>query len=124
MVEDEEVVRDLICAVLSESGYDVLCAGSAEEALRIASNHPGEIELLVSDIVMPDMHGPELSRSLATLKPDMKILFVSGYSETDISDQGVVESGLLVLQKPFTRQRLGQKVREILDAEPQTALTR
>jgi signal transduction histidine kinase len=119
VVEDEEVVRDLICAVLSESGYDVLCAGSAEEALRITRAHPAEIELLVTDIVMPDMHGPELARELATLKPEMKILYVSGYSENDISDQGVIEPGLLVLQKPFTQQSLGRKVREILDAEPQ-----
>ncbi len=123
IVEDEEVVRDLICAVLSESGYDVLCAGSAEEALRIGREHNGEIELLVTDIVMPDMHGPELARTFSLLKPDMKILYISGYSENDISDQGVLDSGLVVLQKPFTRQSLGQKVREILDAElvPQTS---
>jgi CheY-like chemotaxis protein len=124
VVEDEEVVRDLICAVLHESGYDVISAGSAEEALRKAREHEGAIELLVTDVVMPDMHGPQLAALLSSLKPDMKILYVSGYSENDISDQGVLDSGLDVLQKPFTRQTLGQKVREILDAEPHLQTTR
>lgn len=118
VVEDEEVVRDLICAVLSQSGYDVLCAASAAEAMRIAREHRKHIELLVTDIVMPDMHGPELARTLTALKPEMKLLYVSGYSENDISDQGVLDAGLVVLQKPFTQQSLGRKVREILDGEP------
>jgi len=122
VVEDEEVVRDLICAVLSESGYDVLCAATAEEALGFGRDHCGQIELLLTDIVMPDMHGPALARSLSALNPEMKILYVSGYSENDISDQGVLDSGLVVLQKPFTRQILGGKVREILDAEPQVQM--
>ena len=117
VVEDEEVVRDLICAVLTESGYDVLSAGGAEQAIEIVRAHRKRIDLLVTDIVMPDMHGPKLARSLSLLKPEMKILYVSGYSENDISDQGVLDAGLLVLQKPFTQQSLGRKVREILDGE-------
>jgi len=66
---------------------------------------------------MPDMHGPELARTLLSLKPEMKVLYVSGYSENDISDQGVLDAGLVVLQKPFTQQSLGRKVRELLDAD-------
>ena len=124
VVEDEEVVRNLICAVLSESGYDVMCAASADEALQITRDHDGEIELLLTDVVMPDMHGPKLAGLLSSLKPEMKILYVSGYSENDISDQGVLDSGLVVLQKPFTRHVLGQKVREILDAAPQLQTAR
>lgn len=118
MVEDEEVVRDLICTVLMDCGYEVLCAGSAEEALRFAREQRGKIQLLVTDVVMPDMHGPALAQLLLAIKPEMKVLYVSGYSENDISDQGVLDSGLVVLQKPFTQQILGRKVREILDAAP------
>ncbi len=115
VVEDEEVVRHLICAVLGESGYDVLCAESAEEGLRYGREHEKPIDLLVTDIVMPDMHGPVLARELTPLQPAMKVLFVSGYSDSDISDQGVLEPGLEVLQKPFTQESLAGKVREILD---------
>ena len=67
---------------------------------------------------MPDMHGPALARTLSPLQPEMRVLFVSGYSENDISEQGVLEQAMVVLQKPFTRQSLGSKVREILDASP------
>ncbi len=118
VVEDEEVVRDLICTVLRESGYHVLSAPSAGEALELARRHPGRLDLLVTDIVMPDMHGPALARTLSPLRPQMKLLFVSGYSEKDIDEQGVLGQAMVVLQKPFTRQSLGSKVREILDAPP------
>ena len=123
VAEDEEVVRHLICTVLSESGYEVLCAGSGTEAMDMARGYGGKIDLLVTDVVMPDMHGPALALKLAPLQPKMRILYVSGYSENDINEQGVIESGLLVLQKPFTQQSLGRKVREILDAEPQLQAT-
>ena len=116
VVEDEEVVRDLICAVLSKSGYNVFCASSAEEALQVAQEHPESIDLLVTDIVMPDMHGPALAQTLTSLRPTMKVLYISGYSENDISDHGVLGAGLVILQKPFTQQILGRKVREILEA--------
>jgi CheY-like chemotaxis protein len=116
VVEDEEVVRHLICAVLSDSGYQVLCAESAAEALQMAQAHPEPIDLLVTDVVMPEMHGPALAQTLSEQRVNMKILYISGYSENDISDSGVIDSGLLVLQKPFTQQSLGRKVREILDA--------
>jgi len=119
VVEDEEVVRDLICAVIGEAGFDVLCAGSADEAMAIAREHPEPIHLLVTDIVMPDVNGPALARSLSLLRPKMKTLYVSGYSENDISDQGVLDPGLVVLQKPFTQQSLERKIREILDSERQ-----
>lgn len=115
VVEDEEVVRQLICAVLGDAGYNVLCADSAREGLDFGRDHKGPIDLLVTDIVMPDMHGPTLAREISPLQPDMKVLFVSGYSDTDISDQGVIEPGLVVLQKPFTQESLAGKVREILD---------
>ena len=118
VVEDEQVVRQLVCAVLAEAGYHVLCAGSPSEALTLVQAHSDPIHLLVTDVVMPEMHGPVLARALSVLQPAMKVLYVSGYSENDISDQGVVEPGLDVLQKPFTQEVLTRKVREILDGSP------
>ena len=122
VVEDEEIVRDLICAALRHSGYDVLCAASPGEALEMARQHPSPIDLLLTDIVMPGMSGPALARTLAALRPDMKILYVSGYSENDISSHGVLASGLTVLQKPFTQERLGRKVTRDPQRGPQSAL--
>jgi signal transduction histidine kinase/ActR/RegA family two-component response regulator len=117
VVEDEEVVRMLLCSVLSEAGYEVLCAATPTEAVKLATEHPAPIELLVTDVVMPEMHGPVLARALAPLQPAMKVLFVSGYSENDISDQGVIEPDLEVLQKPFTQQTLVRKVQAMLAKE-------
>ena len=117
VVEDEEVVRLLLCSVLSEVGYEVLCAATPSAAIELASEHPTPIQLLVTDVVMPEMHGPVLARALSTAQPGMKVLFVSGYSENDISDQGVIEPDLEVLQKPFTQQMLVRKVQVILENE-------
>lgn len=123
VVEDEEVVRQLICAVLGEAGYEILCAGSAKEGLRLGRDHQKPIDLLVTDIVMPDMHGPTLAREIRPLQPDMKVLFVSGYSDSDIEDH-VIDPGLVVLQKPFTQESLAGKVREILDNGAQVTTAR
>jgi CheY-like chemotaxis protein len=117
VVEDEEVVRQLICTVLQEAGYDVLHAESPEAALELTRERSEPIHLLVTDIVMPGMHGPALARALSAHQPSLKILYVSGYSDSDISAQGVVDPGLVVLQKPFTQQSLSRKVREILDSD-------
>ncbi|MEP6810555.1 MAG: ATP-binding protein [Chthoniobacterales bacterium] len=115
VVEDEEVVRQLICTALSDAGYKVFCAESASEGLRHARAQPNLIDLLVTDVVMPDMHGPTLAREIAPVQAHMKVLYVSGYSDSDISEQGVITPGLVVLQKPFTQDILTGKVREILD---------
>ena len=115
VLEDEEVVRDLLCAFLSDVGYDVLCAGTPSEALAKVQAREEKIDLLISDVILPEMHGPVIARTLLTLQPAMKVLFVSGYSENDISDQGVVEPGVEILSKPFSQQGLLRKVRAILD---------
>ncbi|MDP9099141.1 MAG: ATP-binding protein [Verrucomicrobiota bacterium] len=115
VVEDEEVVRQLICTVLGEAGYQILEAKSPDDALRLARERKEPVHLLVTDIVMPGMNGPALARALATHQPSIKILYVSGYSDNDISAHGVVDPGLFVLQKPFTQQSLSRKVRELLD---------
>ncbi len=122
VVEDEEVVRQLVCAVLKDAGYVVLCAGTPSAALKLAGTHSGPIDLLVTDVVMPEMHGPAIARLLTDSRPELKVLYISGYSENDISDQGVVDPGLDVLQKPFTHQSLVRKIRELLDG-PAAAIT-
>ena len=115
VVEDDETVRELVCAVLAEQGYEVLCAARGSEALRMAREHPGKIDLMLSDIIMPQMHGPQLARELQSIRPNTKVLFVSGYSDSDISDQGILAPDVRFLEKPFTPETLGRKVREVLD---------
>lgn len=117
VVEDEEVVRQLICTVLGEAGYEILEAESPEDALQLARERKEPLHLLVTDIVMPGMNGPALGRAISEHQPSIKILYVSGYSDNDISAQGVVDPGLVVLQKPFTQQSLSRKVRELLDSD-------
>ena len=114
VVEDEEIVRELVCAVLKDSGYDVLCASNGIEALRLSEAHAGRITLMITDVVMPQLGGLELSRRLAILRPETKVLYVSGYSEDDMSEQGVMSEDLEFLEKPFTPLALTRKVREVL----------
>ena len=114
VVEDEEIVRDLVCAVLEEQGYNVLCAGDGLEALDLAENFDGTIHLLVTDVIMPYINGPELAGKLSALRPDMKVLYVSGYSDNDIGDQGVLNPRFELLQKPFTPQTLARKIRDVI----------
>jgi CheY-like chemotaxis protein len=114
VVEDELIVRELVCAVLSSQGYDVLCAETGFEALRLAGESLKPIDLLVSDVMMPQMTGPEVARELLALSPRTKVLYVSGYSEEDISEDGVLSPGVNLLPKPFTAEALGRRVREVL----------
>ena len=114
IVEDEEIVRELVCQVLSEHGYDVMCAGNGEEALQMSASHQGPVALLVTDVVMPHIGGVELSRRLLSLRPELKVLYVSGYSEDDMSEQGGISADMEFLEKPFTPQAIVRKVREIL----------
>ncbi|MDB6151317.1 MAG: Histidine kinase [Chthoniobacter sp.] len=119
VVEDEEIVRQLVCAVLSEQGYEVLCAPSGAEGLRMAHNYAGKIDLLVTDIIMPQMNGPEVARTLRLERPHVRVLFVSGYSDNDIGDHGILAPELRFLEKPFTPEVLCRKVREVLDESAQ-----
>ena len=121
VVEDEEIVRELVCQVLKEHGYDVLCAANGAEALQMSGEHRGRIALLITDVVMPQLGGLELSRRLTALRPDLKVLYVSGYSEDDMSEQGVLSPDVEFLEKPFTPLAITQKVREILTGAPSLA---
>ena len=114
LAEDEDGVRHVVAQMLREQGYTVLQADGGAEALRIAQTHAGPLELLVSDVMMPRMTGPELAERLRGVRPDMRVLFVSGYTDGEIVRGGELEPGTAFLQKPFTREQLATKVREVL----------
>jgi len=114
VVEDEEIVRELVCEVLEDYGYTVLCASQGAEAMQMAHNHRGKIDLLVTDVIMPEMNGHELATKLTHERPNMKVLYVSGYSDNDIGDHGTLDPRYDLLQKPFTPQTLARKIREVI----------
>jgi signal transduction histidine kinase len=115
LVEDELSVRGLAVRVLRESGYNLLQAADGTEALRVAQEYAGKIHLLLTDVVMPQMGGKELANRLKTLRPDIKVLFTSGYTDNAIVHHGVLDPGIDFLQKPFSPSAFAQKVREVLD---------
>jgi hypothetical protein len=116
LVEDEEPVRSLVRSVLEAGGYVVLEARHGEDALVVAEMHKGPIQLLVTDVVMPEMSGPELAEHLAPFHREMKVLYMSGYTEDAIQHHGVLASRTAYLPKPFTPETLARKVREVLNA--------
>lgn len=114
LVEDQPEVRQLTASVLRDYGYKVYTAGSGAEALAMWRELGGSIQFLITDVVMPGMRGPELARELRNRKPDLKVLFVSGYSEKQIDSDGIPAADFRFLQKPFTPDRLAGTVRELL----------
>ncbi len=117
LVEDEEGVRALVRRVLERRGYHVLESSSGEEAAAHCQNHKGEIHLLLTDVIMTQINGRELARHLTQVRPDMKVLYISGYAEEAIVHHGVLDPGTAFLQKPFTTETLARKVREVLDGK-------
>ncbi|HMK76528.1 MAG TPA: PAS domain S-box protein, partial [Thermodesulfobacteriota bacterium] len=116
LVEDDVLVRDLANRLLEQQGYRVLKAADGQEALRVAKEHVGEtIHLLLADIVMPQMGGKELADWLKISRPNVKVLYTSGYADNAIVHHGVLDPGTHFLQKPFSLKTLSHKVREILD---------
>jgi PAS domain S-box-containing protein len=116
VVEDEVAVRSLVRGVLSSCGYTVLEASQGDEALTLCDQHKGEIHLVVTDVVMPQMSGRELVARLATMHPSIKVLFMSGYTNEGIVHHGALEKGKAFLQKPFTPAALLGKIRDVLEA--------
>jgi CheY-like chemotaxis protein len=116
LVEDEDQVRAIVLAILRKHGYRVLAAANSGEAILLCEGHPGRIHLLLTDVVMPHMSGPQLARRLLATRADMKILCMSGYTDDSIVRHGVIEADFAYLQKPITPASLTRKVREVLDS--------
>jgi CheY-like chemotaxis protein len=123
VVEDEGAVRDLVRLVLCQQGYQVLEATDGGRALRLAEQQPGVIDLVLTDMIMPVMNGHELATRLEALHPELKVLYMSGYTDSTVVRAGVVKGEIDLLQKPFTPDELARKVREKLDrpARPASA---
>ncbi|HYK82683.1 MAG TPA: PAS domain S-box protein [Gemmatimonadales bacterium] len=115
LAEDEAPVRAVARQVLERHGYQVLEAASAEAALDIANRYSGPIHLLLTDVIMPGLNGRELALRLATLRPEARVIYMSGYTDDAITRHGVLEAGQAYVQKPFTPDLIARKVREVLD---------
>lgn len=115
LAEDNGQVRDLIRRVLQNQGYTLLEAQNGREALDLAARHPGPIHLLLTDLIMPDLSGAVLAEQLAQIRPDIKILFMSGYNDDAIAHHGMLEPNIILLQKPFSPTTLAARVRAALD---------
>ena len=115
LVEDDELVRKVAVAILRRSGFSVLEASDGGQALAISRKHPGEIHLLLTDVIMPKAGGHELAAELANQRPDIKVVYMSGYSNDEALRRAVVEQGAPFVQKPFTLDSLVAKIRDVLD---------
>ncbi len=115
LVEDEDVVRDLSREILEEYGYAVLTAPDGKEGLRICKEFEGQIDLMITDVVMPRMNGRELAEKLGALRPETRVLYMSGFTDDAIVRHGVLDDGMCFIQKPFSPDSLAIKTREVLD---------
>ena len=115
LVEDEDVVRGLTRKILMQAGYNVLDAKSGEEAIRLCRAHAGPIDLLLTDVVMPEISGKEVAERLLELRPAIRVLFMSGYTDEAIVQHGVLDANVEFIQKPFTWVGLTRKVRDVLN---------
>ena len=114
LVEDEPLLRKLARRILEMRGYTVHEAANAPEAIRFSELHADAIDLMITDVVMPGMSGAELARQMATLRPSMRVLYVSGYTDDAIAQHGILDAGIAFLQKPFTPTSLTRKVLEVM----------
>ena len=121
LVEDEEGVRSVLSELLTGLGYSVLQAPNGVEAVRLAVDHTGTIDLVVTDMVMPEMSGQELGRSLAKLKPDLRILYMSAFASNIYSPSALADALADFIPKPFDLEDFVVKVRELMDAPPRSA---
>jgi CheY-like chemotaxis protein len=117
LLEDEVAVRGLVRHVLERQGYTVLEAQDGEHAQHLAVVHPGPIHLLLTDVVMPRMSGYEVARALTRIRPDLRVLYMSGYTNSPLLQQTLPERHAATLAKPFAAGPLARRVREVLDAK-------
>ena len=120
VVEDDDMVRNLVRETLERDGYTVLDANGPAEARRAAERFPGVIHLVITDVIMPKTNGRDLALQLVKRRPNLKVLYMSGYTDSAIASSGVLEPEVSFLQKPFTPVALTAKVREVLESEPFT----
>jgi PAS domain S-box-containing protein len=117
LVEDEEIVRSLVQEMLEDDGYSVLAAASGSEALEVAETYEGRIDVLLTDVVMPGLSGQQVAGRLVEARPDVRVVFTSGYNEDAIANHGVLRPGTAFLEKPFTAPDLARTLRGVLDRE-------
>jgi two-component system cell cycle sensor histidine kinase/response regulator CckA len=115
VVDDEPELCAVAREMLEAGGYTVLAVTQPSEAIRVAEQHSGPIHLLLSDVIMPGMHGPEVAVRVRSRRPDAKILFMSAYTSEKFTDEGILPLGSPLISKPFTGNELRLKVREVLD---------
>ena len=115
LVEDDEAILDLGKTILENLGYTVLAAQAPADSIRIAEEHPGDIHLLITDVVMPEMNGRELAEQLSTIRPNLECLYMSGYTADVMAHRGILDKGLNFIQKPFGSDDLAVRVRQVLD---------
>jgi CheY-like chemotaxis protein len=116
LVEDELALRDLIRTILQEAGYTVIGANKGTEALQVAADPGTKVDILLTDVVMPGMAGPQLAAQLLASRPGLRVLYMSGYADDIILDRGVLSPGAALIQKPFSRKALLSRIRQLLDA--------
>ncbi len=115
-MDDEPAVLAIGQRQLQNLGYEVLAAGSAREAASLVRTHPGKIDLLLTDVIMPEMNGPELVRMVVVLRPGIRCLYMSGYTADQLASEGMLDKDTRVLLKPFTNETLAAEIRRMLDA--------
>ena len=118
LVEDEQDVRELVRTILSGQGYEVIIARDPQHAEEVAAKFPREIHLLLTDVVMPVTSGRELAARIMVKRPNIRVLYMSGYTENVVTSGGLLEEGLSFLQKPFSPAALARRIREVLSHSP------
>jgi CheY-like chemotaxis protein len=119
VVEDEDALRQAVCHHLTRLGYVVLQAASGQQALEVVNRHPGVLDLLLTDVIMPKMSGPELARQLKRRQP-IVVLYMSGYADEAIVHRGALDPGVTLIHKPFSMDTLAVKLRDLLDGQGKT----
>ena len=115
-MEDEPSILQMVRSLLEKRGYRVLAAGTPLEALRVAEAQPGSIDLLVTDVIMPEMDGNSLFRKMSQIRPGLRCLFMSGHTDEALAQRGILDAGVHFIQKPFTMQDMEVRVQETLQA--------
>lgn len=114
LVEDEERLRNVVIELLTRIGYNVLSAANGKEAIRVAETYSHKIHLLITDVLMPEIDGAQLAKVLCAMRPDLKVIYISGYTDTCLAPEGVLAPGTVLVNKPFSVRLLSARMREVL----------